>query len=663
MEDKLLKFKAILHVASFILDGLRQVGFLLLKGIAVTVDSVSGMTKSVYKLINFYNYKPIRDMIDTYQPAILALGAIGVAFLGYQMMSSKKLDRFKIINNAILAMTILVLLPWGLQQGTQLVTAGNKILTNKRSASTQVFKNNITDLYTVDKNGWKSTKTQNDIDNKTDVQLMDISEKVDTDNHLFKKSPLSNEGKKLLSKQLIMVNGKKKAANMKSFWGIGDPSYYRYSWHPWLITLELLTKLVVYCFVMFKAARMINELGLLYILTMGISLTDLKEGQRNKQLIMKIRDTLVILYMVMFLISFFDIWSAFIAEANIPHVVKGVAIAAGAWGVIDGPNFIEQLFGIDSGLSSVGKTAIAMSQTGSIGKNLSSSISKMPKNLAKGAYNGGRKVARTGAYIGGGAKGILDGFKSPKGPDSMPPTPVPFSPESTNEKKQTTDKNQANERNQAATQEQTNSNQNQSSANEPSVNSTDMANKNGLHNASKEGLNQLGQQDLNSSDTQGMNPLDEKGTNALAKEKLKGMNQPTAPLKNPKEVANGNKATLDQLGVSKKGGAEGIIDTNDLSHCQRTLQNKPQPLQDFPKVSETQFPKAVQEASAASRQAIIRDNQPRQADTESLGDKAVNLYAKGADRVLNSGTTANRTRKVYDVSKATSKRVSDQFKN
>ncbi len=28
------------------------------------------------------------------------------------------------------------------------------------------FKNNITDLYTVDRNGWKSVATQNDIEEK-----------------------------------------------------------------------------------------------------------------------------------------------------------------------------------------------------------------------------------------------------------------------------------------------------------------------------------------------------------------------------------------------------------------------------------------------------------------------------------------------------------------
>ena len=43
-------------------------------------------------------------------------------------------------------------------------------------------------------------------------------------------------------------------------------------------------------------------------------------------------------------------------------VQQGIAVAAGAWLVIDGPNFVEQLFGIDAGLSSVGRSVMAVTQ-------------------------------------------------------------------------------------------------------------------------------------------------------------------------------------------------------------------------------------------------------------------------------------------------------------
>jgi len=49
MKEELLKFRDLLHIASWIMDSLRDLGFVLLKGIAWTVDSVSGMTKEVYK--------------------------------------------------------------------------------------------------------------------------------------------------------------------------------------------------------------------------------------------------------------------------------------------------------------------------------------------------------------------------------------------------------------------------------------------------------------------------------------------------------------------------------------------------------------------------------------------------------------------------------------
>lgn len=629
MKEELLKFRDLLHIASWIMDSLRDLGFVLLKGIAWTVDSVSGMTKEVYKLIDFYNYKPIKEMIDTYQPIILAIGVIAVAYFGYRIMSIKKTDKNVFVESVILAMTILVLLPWGLQQGAGLVGAGTKLLTNERSASTEVFKNNITDLYTVDKNEWKSTDTQNDIDKKVDIELLNISEKVDTSNWLFNESPLSKKGKDLLTKQVVMVDGKPEIADMKSFWSIGDPAYYRYSWHPWLITLELFTKLIVYFFVMFKAARMINELGLLYLLTMGISLTDLKDGQRNKQLVLKIRDTFVVLYMVMFLINIFDLWSGFVAQADISSLAKGIAVAAGAWLVIDGPNFVEQLFGIDAGLSSVGRSVMAVTQGSIAGKGLAKTAGSMIKNTPKSAYRGARKIARTGAYVGGGMKGLIDGFKPSK--NQATPTGTP----------DLSKKKVANT-----------SNDNSQNNGSKSVNT-------------QESSGNIGMNPTNLNQNSPLSKIHENEATRPAKptkemqKSLSKLKKPTAPIRNPKQQAMQNKKVLADLGVNPNTPLSNV---NSASKARKVLEGKPI-LPPVPMVGEKQFPKHVQEASQEGRAAMVRDMQPRAIDRESVGDKVVGLYAQGAKRVLDSGTTARRTRKVYDVSKATSKRISDQFKD
>lgn len=607
------------------MDVLRGIGFGLLKGFAWVVDALSGAAKEVYGLMNFYQYEAVQDFINKYQPVIWALATVSVAYFGWQLIITRKFDRDKLINNITFAITLFFVLPWAMQQGAELTTAGVNLLHGKQSASVQTFKNNMTDLYTVDKNGWKSTETQNDIKEKNDLTVLDITEQVDTDGKLFEDAPVSEEGQKLLTKRLNKVDGKFKAANMKSFWGIGDPAYYRYSWHPWLIAMELITKGIVYAFVIFKSAKLINEIGLLYVITSGIALTDLKDGQRNKQLATKIRDSFIVLYLMMFLINFFDIWSAYIADSSLSTLVKPIAVAGGAWLVIDGPNFIEQLFGIDAGLSSVGRTVIAAAQGGAALKGVGSGIGNAAKSAAAKVAGASRKAARGAAYTGSAVKGALDGFKS-KGQDGPELPPGGGEPGSTADGSPNGAKSPENTPTGSA------------SANDPS------------------GKPGAGGGSPGSGSPGGDGPGLGEPSASKPPEEMKDMKSPGAPLSNKamEEQAKTNKEALKNMGVSPTTSAK---DLSGASKARQALEGQPTiPLP--PKVSGDQLPQNIQEAKAQ----LQRDMQPRPIDTETLGEKAVNKYADTARNIYN-GPTMTRSRKVYDVSKTTSKRVKDSFKD
>ncbi|HFQ4526926.1 TPA: pLS20_p028 family conjugation system transmembrane protein [Enterococcus faecium] len=633
--DQLLKFQDLLHVAAFWWDVLRAIGFGLLKGFAWVVDALSGAAKEVYGLMNFYQYQPVQDFIGKYQPVIWALATVAVAYFGWQLIITRKLDRDKLINNIIFAITLFFVLPWAMQQGAELTTAGVNLLHGKQAASVQTFKNNITDLYTVDKNGWKSTDTQNDIKEKNDLTVLDITEQVDTDGKLFEASPISEEGQKLLTKRLNKVDGKFKEANMKSFWGIGDPAYYRYSWHPWLIAFELITKGIVYAFVIFKSAKLINEIGLLYVITSGIALTDLKDGQRNKQLAMKIRDSFIVLYLMMFLINFFDIWGAFIADSSLSALVKPIAVAGGAWLVIDGPNFIEQLFGIDAGLSSVGRTVIAAAQGGAALRGVGSGIGSTAKSAVSKVTGASQKAARGVAYTGSAVKGALDGFKPSKTDVPELPNNGPGGGSSGSPGINSPNDPQSNENDPLSG----------SSANNPAGNDPT-----GNPGAGNDGIRPLG-------GPSGVK-TSENGTTSANKSPatLKGMQTPGAPLSNKAigEQAKANKEAFQNMGITPTRSAS---DISGASKARQALDGQPVMPQP-PKVSGEQLPQHVQEAKAQ----LQRDMQPRPIDTETLGEKAVNKYADTARNVYN-GPTNTRSRKVYDVSKATSKRVKDSFRD
>ncbi|OJG77543.1 hypothetical protein RV10_GL002377 [Enterococcus pallens] len=602
---------------------LRGIGFGLLKAFAWVVDALSGAAKEVYSLMNFYQYPAVQNFVSQYQPVIWSLAVVAVAYFGWQLIITRKLDRDKLINNIMFAITLFFVLPWAIQQGAELTTAGVNVLNGEQSASVQTFKNNITDLYTVDKNGWESTDTQNDIEDKNDLIVLDISEQVDTKGKLFESSPLSEEGQQLLTKRLNKVDGKFKEANMKSFWGIGDPAYYRYSWHPWLIAFELITKGIVYAFVIFKSAKLINEIGLLYVITSGIALTDLKDGQRNKQLATKIRDSFIVLYLMMFLINFFDIWSAFVADSSLSTLVKPLAVAGGAWLVIDGPNFIEQLFGIDAGLSSVGRTVIAAVQGGAALKGVGSGIGNATKSAASKVAGVSRKAARGAAYTGAAAKGALDGFKANK--QVSPDLPSGGTTIGTGSPKE----GQKPENSTTAPLSENNS-----TGNDPMGNPI----------TGKEGIT----------------PIPGSGKEGVSANKppaaLKNMSKPGAPLSNKALAAQtqANKESFQNMGISPTKSAK---DISGASKARQALDGQPAiPLP--PKVSGDQLPQHVQEAKAQ----LQRDMQPRPIDMETLGEKVVNKYADTARNIYN-GPTMARSRKVYDVSKATSKRVKDSFKD
>jgi hypothetical protein len=586
MVEKLIKFKDLLHVANIFWDILRAIsyGFMVILGSAV--DFISGGAREVFQLINFFEYAPVQKLISDYRPVFYALGSLAIAYFGLQLIINRKLDRDKILNNMVLAFTILFLLPWGMSEFSTLTSGGVKSLSEgKSTASTEVFKANITDLYKVDKNSWKSAEVQNDIKEKIDVELLDITEKVDTSGWFFSDSPLSDDGKKLLEKKLVKVGDKYEEGKMKSFWKIGDPAYYRYDWHPFLIIIELITKDIVYAFVIYKSARLMNEVGLLYVVTMGISLTDIKDGQRNKQLVTKIRDTFIVMFFMVLLINFFDLWSAFVASSKLSSWVKPIAVAAGAGMVIDGPNFIEQMFGYDAGLSSVGRSVIAASQGIMAGKSMTqgakSAIQSMPSKIA----GAGRRAARIGGYTGGAIKGALDGFK-PKTPDGKSPLPP----------------------------EGGKGNKGGGGNGSPSTKTP------GTPNTSPQGS---GTPSGNNHSLPGRSPGESPSDQNIPENKAAtDMPKPLPPLANLGDQAEKNKADLAKQGISP---TKPLSDVSSASKARKALEGQPQH-PPVPKVSGDQLPKNVQEA----KNNLLKDQAPRPIDTESLGDKAVNLYADTA---------------------------------
>ncbi|MDN3126028.1 hypothetical protein P0E64_12930 [Enterococcus faecalis] len=430
---RLLEFDPLLNIEKFWVSALRDISFNLLLGIKGFVDALGEGVSQMYQLMNFWDSQAVRNFIDPYRPVVISLMTLAMLWIAFRLIGDPKKDKQKIVNNILMAILMFVGLPFFMGKAGELVSAGREGLQQPSEATLQIFKDNITDLYTIDKQGWQYPSNDvgvNDIQKVQNLNLLDISEKVDTDLHLFKESPLSKEGKETLTKKVLEVNGEAKLAKMKGVtkW---DETYYRYSWHPWYILLELLAYGLVLVFTIFKTAKICYEIGAMRVLSYGVTLTDLESGQRNKTLLFKIRDSFIVLYLLSVLLNIFVLYMTAVKELSLEKPWDIIAIFAGAMAAIDGPNIVEQLFGIDAGLSSVGRSLVGFTQSSmaatSAGKAMASGVSKSMQT----AKSVGGKAVRGATNAGAGLGGLLKGFKGGPLPEGGASTGPKAKPEKT----------------------------------------------------------------------------------------------------------------------------------------------------------------------------------------------------------------------------------------
>ncbi|EAE5923270.1 hypothetical protein CRD70_14005 [Listeria monocytogenes] len=365
-----------------------------------------------YEFIDFYNSAKLNDFIDDYKLVFFSLMTLAAAYLGFQIMKGNK-ELNKIVSSTLFAFSLFVALPWLLGQGTDLLLAGKEALPNNKHQALTIIQENITDLYLIDDAGWttKNPNPRNNIASMTDVNLLDINESVDMGGFFIDDSPLSEKGKAILSKKLTKIDDNYLVVKPNSHFFTEDQTYYRYSFHPFLMLFQLIGKSLVLGFTIAKTMMMLTSLGILKVITAGTALTDLETGQRNKKLLLKIRNTIVVLYIMLVMLYMYDITMAFITASEMNAFMKAFAIIVLSIMYMDGPDIVEELFGIDAGLKSVSRGLIGFAMGAKTGADLAKGGANLSKKITKTAGGVAKKATTAGGILAGGAKGVLDGFK------------------------------------------------------------------------------------------------------------------------------------------------------------------------------------------------------------------------------------------------------------
>lgn len=374
--NKLQEFTDILSLSTLVLDALRSMGWILIRGLAVLIDGLEKVTDSILLTKTFFNNSQVVEFVSTIQPFLYVLLAASFLFTGYLIIFQKKFDREGFLINLFITLLILGLLSPTMTQVSEFsdtaidFTAQNSDEnSSNESISNQILRENIHDLIEYDRNDFSDLEgaALNSLP-QSHLRNIDINEVFDSNE--FR---LGSTGEQI-SQSKLTWNGETMGSSKLDQGGVEWNNQYYYRYQPnWLTIFVTLGIMGFTLFsIAYKLARLSFELAFNYVLAILVAPADLHSGQKTKKVIQSILNTFLVIILIFVSIKLYTIGTAYLAE-TLDGFAYLIALIAFSVALIDGPNMVERLFGIDAGL-------------------------KRGWGVALGAYAAGKGVTSAGAH-------------------------------------------------------------------------------------------------------------------------------------------------------------------------------------------------------------------------------------------------------------------------
>lgn len=406
--QKLTEFERLFNLSNLVNDALRTVGWIFVRGLSLLIDSLESLTDDILMIKTFFNNPQVVEFVQTIQPFLYVLLAASFVFTGYLIIFQKKFDREGLLINIFISLMILGLLSPTMkqlddftEQAVNQVKSGSIYGSEKETISETILKENLNDLVAYDKNDFENY-TEDDVKNNIPTKLikgLQINEVFDSN-----KLDVSTTGSKL-SKSFILWDGSEEILGELNQSGLDWNNQYYYRYHPnWLTILVTLGVMGFTLFsIAYKLARLSFELAFNYVLAILIAPADLHSGQKTKKVIQSILNTFLVIILIFVSIKLYTIGTAYLAD-TLDGFAYLIALIAFSAALIDGPNMVERLFGIDAGL-------------------------KRGWGVALGAYAVGKGTAKVGARVAGQTMKIASRPATPSVSEAastkLPPNPPP----------------------------------------------------------------------------------------------------------------------------------------------------------------------------------------------------------------------------------------------
>ncbi len=375
---------------------IRWLGWGLITLLAKLVNGIENTTNKVYTLNGFFNSSEVNQLIDKYKPLIWVILAISIGILGFRIIFNRQQNRNELPSNILFSILVVVLLSTFMTKMNDITKVAISSINNSNQSLTDTLvKESLYDIYYLDDNDFSLDGEKNNI-GSDGIYNIDINEAIDTDevedSDLFKKKIVFN------------VNGDKKLIKLEKGWFSIDEMYYRYNidFVPVIISLGAIG--IAFVCVMLKVIRLLFELAFNKFFITLLAFADISDGKKLKEMVKHIISIFIVIFITAILTNMYMLYNSWITKSLVDNglgdngILKILFIVGGAIAVIDAPNLVERILGIDAGLKSswgavmagygVAKGAL------NTGKLLTSGMSKLGNGLALG-------MAGTGGAISG----------------------------------------------------------------------------------------------------------------------------------------------------------------------------------------------------------------------------------------------------------------------
>ena len=382
----------ILEMAGIVSSCIRWVLWKIVTLLSLLVNSIEKAITKIYNINGFFNSPEVNALIDKYEPLIWVILAISIGVLGFKIMFNRKQNRGELPSNILFSILMLVLLPTLMTKLDNMTSIAVKdVASEYTSSANELIKNNIYDLYYLDSNGF-------DLNNKNNIKsseilTVDANETIDLD---------EVNNKAVLGKKIRFdKNGNKKLEDLETGWFKIDEEYYRYGIDFLSIIVTLGAMGITLICIGLKVARLIFELAFNKLLATLFAFADIGDGKKLKEIIKHIFSMFIVIFSTAIMTKLYVIFSSWLgtslgnAGLSANGVAKMIVLVGGSIAVIDGPNIIERILGIDAGLKNGWSAVMAGYGLSKGAVNGLSSLSEGVKGLAK--------TTTLGASMGAGA--------------------------------------------------------------------------------------------------------------------------------------------------------------------------------------------------------------------------------------------------------------------